>query len=199
MELPTQIRKVVSVYQGIKVYDIALLRYVGIDTYSTLRRLSPDLYQNFIECRNRSPSETDQIHRCPSQIEVEIVDSGLTSLQIKAQLLALFTNANNRSISNLVQGLPNSSTPPGRDMMEPPMATVWWIIILFIIISSIVGALYVLGAIDALITPRQDALYRFVAVPPTREFNFFKILASPNSNFSFRCFHHWCKSDRCTE
>ena len=133
------INKKISIYKNNYIPDKTILKYIGFNKYCKLYKSDPTLYEYFSECKDL----IDQY----DQIDLDLIDINLTSLEIKKQIISLiFKDTNytkNEYINNLVYKNPKNiyTKDNNYDIF------IFFIIILIFLIS-IFYILYKLGFIN---------------------------------------------------
>ena len=91
------IKKNISEYKNQYIQDTTLLRYVGFKTYASLYKNDKNLYQYFSECEKYLNKNT--------QLDLDLIDLNLTSIEIKTQILAKILKDDNYIISDYIKDL----------------------------------------------------------------------------------------------
>lgn len=136
----------VSKYKNKKVYDSEIIRFTGVNTYCTLYNLSPNLYRNFIECYHKDNFIDEGMipYVNPTIIEYNLMETGLTDLEIKEQLISYMIDKD-ETINETIKKLKNSSPSPGIYFETDFNDLIVMLIVFFIIVSIIVFSLYQIG------------------------------------------------------
>lgn len=131
-----------SFYKGLKIKDSDIMRHLGIDTYSTLQKLEPWLYSNFIECL-KTPNTVDGIkypYVRPKQLQVMIFNSGLSGIDIKKFIIADMIS-DDIEIPEIILKLKKSSKLPDKKLKIPLEETLttflFYLIMIILIVLSI--------------------------------------------------------------
>lgn len=143
-----KIQKNVSLYNGKKIYDFTIMKYVGIKTYCTLQKYAPDLYNDYLEC-------SSEYKESFSELDCDILDINLTSLEIKTQLVGLMANNSNDNYSPFVKNLKNSSYGPEEYPQSSLINEILFIILIFIFMFLIAFIIYYIGLWNAIISPNS--------------------------------------------
>jgi len=139
-----KITKHISLYNNISISDKTILNHIGKNAYCILYLKDKNLYDNLIDC--------DNIINNNYQLELDITDTNLSSLEIKTQIIykildsskLLDKNINlNSTIENLVGEYHQEETK------DEYMYDIYiFIIICIIFIGGIIYVLYILGFIN---------------------------------------------------
>lgn len=142
-----KIQKNVSLYNGKKIYDFTIMKYVGIKTYCTLQKYAPDLYNDYLEC-------LDEYKESFFQLDCDILDINLTPLEIKTQLVGLMVDDSDK-YSPFVKKLKNSSYGPEEYPQSGLMNEILFIIFVFLFMFFIAFIIYYIGLWDSIISPNS--------------------------------------------
>jgi len=141
----TNIKYNVSYYKNQKIKDSQIMRHLGIDTYSTLQRLEPELYSKFIECKKDENIINGRFYTYvrPKQFQINFLNSRLSPLEIKMYIIADILN-DDIEIPEIIKKLKNSSKSPHKKLEIPIEETISTIIFYLIMISLIAISIYFL-------------------------------------------------------
>ena len=157
----TKIKDTVSLFKGYKITDTAILKYIGIETYYTLKNEAPYLYQNFIECERENrilPDNQEIPYIRPKQFQVDLMEFKLSGEEIKKQILACIYEENTGNIeleiNDIIRNLKYSSELPNDELKQKePESTIILILFLLIIVSILFFIFYIFGFIDKITEP----------------------------------------------
>lgn len=140
-----------SSYNGQTFYDKQILTYIGFNTYCILRKKAPDLYINFPECCSKKLlPEIDYLKtRSVSQIEIDYLESSLTGIEIKYQIVRIIYNYERRvfniqNCNKFVQSLVKR-TPMKVHSKETTEDVMIYILISIVFVVLTLIILYILG------------------------------------------------------
>ena len=150
------ISKNISIYRDKKIYDSEILRHIGIETYSTLLRMEPNLYKLFLECKT-TQKKVDGVnieYTRPKQLQLILMETNLSGVEIKTQILAhiyllKYTKEDeNIQILEEIKNLHKSSTIPKRILKLSKNEEIYTLIFFIIFISIIVVIILVIYNIN---------------------------------------------------
>jgi len=128
------------------IYDTNIIKKIGIEAYTSIKNMSPYLYEHFIEC--------DIFNKPYSQLELELTYLNESPENLK-KMLVLFTYGGDSDIPLLIKRLPRySNTFPDDTMMSSPLDAATIIILIILIVIIIVALLYFTGVINKLATTK---------------------------------------------
>uniref|UniRef100_A0A6C0AGG8 Uncharacterized protein n=1 Tax=viral metagenome TaxID=1070528 RepID=A0A6C0AGG8_9ZZZZ len=124
--------------------DEQILMYVGTDTYCTLQRSEPNLYKYFSEC-DKKKYIIDGIkynYTRPQQFQLDLLETGLTSLEIKNQIISSIIDENDPNVYQIIKNLKHSSKVPRDNFQRTIFEELFTIILYTIIIIFILIAIF---------------------------------------------------------
>lgn len=137
-----------SLCRGEYIYDSKILRYVGVNTYTTLMDIYPDMFKYFPDCDlyRKKYKLTEHRDLPPNQLKHDILMTNLNKYELKTQIILLMQGEEN--VHEVIKSLKNSSSPPGKYLTQENYSPYISIILITIFILIVLYIIYILGGMN---------------------------------------------------